>query len=77
MKNIDLSYYNVLNPYKVVVLVTRPHCECCDGTPFARTHHFLITWGITSMPEPVPEPEHVEIVRNDNLNIVTAVIGEC
>ena len=49
----------------------------CDGTQFAKQHHFIITWGFTNLPEHVPEPELVQLARDDTLNRVTATVNGC
>ena len=71
--NIDMSDYDWLNPYKKTVYIIRPLCPLCEG--YFGPHHLHIIWGFTSLPEVIPDPGLVELVRDDTTSRVTATFN--
>ena len=62
--------------YQVVVLIARPNCPNCQGTPQARPHHFLVTWGVSLLPESPFNATDIQVNRHYFSHKVVAQVNE-
>ena len=75
----ELHKYTDQRTLKLDVLIIRTNCPCCIGnprSPHVGTHHFLVSWGIWTLPKYPPYASEVQLVRDDHFDEVNVICKE-